>query len=142
MGSAITYDSTRGTESGEERFKKFANNSGVVGGERFRFNPILTSSRRHEYVNYCSSLRLRNGPEIDAPHVKDFANLDGILRHFITLQNFSFLMLTSDTTGDQSLGILDKLYGQSTDIAKITRKRSKPGKLKHGNGKSAQEPKV
>ncbi|GJS61273.1 hypothetical protein Tco_0656057 [Tanacetum coccineum] len=108
MGSAITYDSTRGTESGEERFKKFANNSGVVGGERFRFNPILTSSRRHEYVNYCSSLRLRNGPEIDAPHVKDFANLDGILRHFITLQNFSFLMLTSDTTGDQSLGILDK----------------------------------
>ncbi|GKE45639.1 hypothetical protein Tco_1472923 [Tanacetum coccineum] len=42
MGSAITYDSTRGTESGEERFKKFANNSGVVGGERFRFTPILT----------------------------------------------------------------------------------------------------
>ncbi|GKF70806.1 hypothetical protein Tco_0203863, partial [Tanacetum coccineum] len=38
MGSAITYDGTRGTESGEERFKKFANNSGVVGGERFRFN--------------------------------------------------------------------------------------------------------
>ncbi|GJY30161.1 DNA-directed DNA polymerase [Tanacetum coccineum] len=38
MGSVITYDSTRGTESGEERFKKFANNSGVVGGERFCFN--------------------------------------------------------------------------------------------------------
>ncbi|GJS81501.1 hypothetical protein Tco_0748042 [Tanacetum coccineum] len=35
MGSAITYDCTRGTESGEERFEKFANNSGVVGGERF-----------------------------------------------------------------------------------------------------------
>ncbi|GJZ41630.1 hypothetical protein Tco_0588516 [Tanacetum coccineum] len=35
-----TNDSTRGTESGEERFKKFANNSGVVGGERFRFNPF------------------------------------------------------------------------------------------------------
>ncbi|GJT05656.1 hypothetical protein Tco_0840118 [Tanacetum coccineum] len=31
MGSAITYDCTRGTESGEERFKKFANNSGVIG---------------------------------------------------------------------------------------------------------------
>ncbi|GKG29975.1 hypothetical protein Tco_0419873, partial [Tanacetum coccineum] len=30
----------RGTESGEERFKKFANNSGVVGGDRFRFNPF------------------------------------------------------------------------------------------------------
>ncbi|GKF72230.1 hypothetical protein Tco_0208344 [Tanacetum coccineum] len=40
MGSAITYDGTRGTESGEERFKKFANNSDVVGGERFRFNPF------------------------------------------------------------------------------------------------------
>ncbi|GKC48541.1 hypothetical protein Tco_1071286, partial [Tanacetum coccineum] len=33
IGSAITYDCTRGTESGEERFKKFANNSGVIGGE-------------------------------------------------------------------------------------------------------------
>ncbi|GJX24083.1 hypothetical protein Tco_0228528 [Tanacetum coccineum] len=31
MGSAITYDSTKVTESGEERFKKFVNNSGVVG---------------------------------------------------------------------------------------------------------------
>ncbi|GJV17530.1 hypothetical protein Tco_1362853 [Tanacetum coccineum] len=40
MGSAISNDSTRGTESGEERFKKFANNPGVVGGERFRFNPF------------------------------------------------------------------------------------------------------
>ncbi|GJS03121.1 hypothetical protein Tco_0319629 [Tanacetum coccineum] len=40
MGSAITYDSTRGTESGEEGFKKFANNSGVIGGERFLFNPF------------------------------------------------------------------------------------------------------
>ncbi|GJT29026.1 hypothetical protein Tco_0909301 [Tanacetum coccineum] len=40
MGSAITYDSTRGTESGEEKFKKFANNSGIIGGERFRFNPF------------------------------------------------------------------------------------------------------
>ncbi|GKF60093.1 hypothetical protein Tco_0176879, partial [Tanacetum coccineum] len=40
MGSAITYDSTKGTESGEERFKKFANNSSVVGGELFCFNPF------------------------------------------------------------------------------------------------------
>ncbi|GJU33928.1 hypothetical protein Tco_1182282 [Tanacetum coccineum] len=31
MGSAITYDCTRGTESSEERFEKFANNSGVIG---------------------------------------------------------------------------------------------------------------
>ncbi|GJX55518.1 retrovirus-related pol polyprotein from transposon TNT 1-94 [Tanacetum coccineum] len=31
---------------------------------------------------------------------------------------------------------------RGTDIAKITRKRSKPGKLEHGNGKSAQKPEV
>ncbi|GJQ90344.1 hypothetical protein Tco_0001483 [Tanacetum coccineum] len=30
-----------GTKSGEERFEKFANNSGIVGGERFRFNPFV-----------------------------------------------------------------------------------------------------
>ncbi|GJV22903.1 hypothetical protein Tco_1375598 [Tanacetum coccineum] len=40
MGSAITYDCTRGTKSGEESFKKFANNSGIIGGERFRYKPI------------------------------------------------------------------------------------------------------
>ncbi|GJW63508.1 putative reverse transcriptase domain-containing protein [Tanacetum coccineum] len=45
---AITYDSTRGTESGEERFKKFANNSGVIGGERFRFNPFQQVIDGHE----------------------------------------------------------------------------------------------
>ncbi|GJU05752.1 hypothetical protein Tco_1122182 [Tanacetum coccineum] len=37
---AITYDCTRGTKSGEERFKKFRNNSGIIGGERFCFNPF------------------------------------------------------------------------------------------------------
>ncbi|GJY91439.1 hypothetical protein Tco_0506635 [Tanacetum coccineum] len=31
---------------------------------------------------------------------------------------------------------------ESTDIAKITRKRSKPGKYEHENGYSAQEPRV
>ncbi|GKC21364.1 hypothetical protein Tco_1023514 [Tanacetum coccineum] len=50
MGSAITYDSTRGTESGEERFKKFANNSGVIGGECFRFNPFQQVIDSHEYI--------------------------------------------------------------------------------------------
>ncbi|GJY05094.1 hypothetical protein Tco_0371034 [Tanacetum coccineum] len=44
MGSAITYDCTRGTKSGEESFKKFANNSGIIGGERFRFNPFRQES--------------------------------------------------------------------------------------------------
>ncbi|GKB89574.1 probable DNA helicase MCM8 [Tanacetum coccineum] len=38
--TAITYDCTRGTKSREESFKKFANNSGIIGGERFCFNPF------------------------------------------------------------------------------------------------------
>ncbi|GJS85261.1 hypothetical protein Tco_0751802 [Tanacetum coccineum] len=33
-------------------------------------------------------------------------------------------------------------FAESTDIAKITRKWSKPDKHEHGNGKSAQEPGV
>ncbi|GKA46069.1 hypothetical protein Tco_0738865 [Tanacetum coccineum] len=41
MGSAITYDSTRGTESGDGLdLRNLQNNSSVVGGERFRFNPF------------------------------------------------------------------------------------------------------
>ncbi|GKG63495.1 hypothetical protein Tco_0643043, partial [Tanacetum coccineum] len=34
MGTAITNDGTGSSNSGEERFEKFANNSGVIGGER------------------------------------------------------------------------------------------------------------
>ncbi|GKD80044.1 hypothetical protein Tco_1342665 [Tanacetum coccineum] len=34
------------------------------------------------------------------------------------------------------------IISPGTDIAKITRKRSKSGKLEHGNGKSAQEPEI
>ncbi|GJT14843.1 reverse transcriptase domain-containing protein, partial [Tanacetum coccineum] len=41
----------------------------------------------------------------DAPDVKDFANLDGVLWHLITLRNFS-LTLTNVTTGDKVMGIL------------------------------------
>ncbi|GKD27382.1 hypothetical protein Tco_1233596 [Tanacetum coccineum] len=38
MCSTITDDGTGSTKSGKERFKKLANYSGVVGGERFCFN--------------------------------------------------------------------------------------------------------
>ncbi|GKC90558.1 hypothetical protein Tco_1151207, partial [Tanacetum coccineum] len=38
MCSTITDDGTRGTEFGKERFKKFANYSSVIGGERLCFN--------------------------------------------------------------------------------------------------------
>ncbi|GKF79404.1 hypothetical protein Tco_0234972, partial [Tanacetum coccineum] len=40
MSSAVTYDSSRDTKSSEERFKEFANDSGIIGGERYRFNPF------------------------------------------------------------------------------------------------------
>ncbi|GKF14647.1 reverse transcriptase domain-containing protein [Tanacetum coccineum] len=43
--------------------------------------------------------------KINAPDVKDFANLDRVLWHLITLRNFS-LTLTNVTTGDKVMGIL------------------------------------
>ncbi|GKG63045.1 hypothetical protein Tco_0638692, partial [Tanacetum coccineum] len=46
----VTNDTTRGTKSGEEIFKKFANNSGIIGGERFRCNPLRQVIDGHEYV--------------------------------------------------------------------------------------------
>ncbi|GJS96476.1 hypothetical protein Tco_0803444 [Tanacetum coccineum] len=54
MGSAITYDCTRGTKSREERFKKFANYSGVVGGERFCFNPFQQVIDDHDVLELRS----------------------------------------------------------------------------------------
>ncbi|GJW81256.1 putative reverse transcriptase domain-containing protein [Tanacetum coccineum] len=43
--------------------------------------------------------------KINAPDVKDFTNLDGVLCHLITLRNFS-LTLTNVTMGDKVMGIL------------------------------------
>nr|GEZ82222.1 hypothetical protein [Tanacetum cinerariifolium] len=40
MSTAITYDSSRSTKSGEKRFEELVNDSGVISGERFRFNPF------------------------------------------------------------------------------------------------------
>ncbi|GJZ81056.1 hypothetical protein Tco_0646050 [Tanacetum coccineum] len=61
--------------------------------------PILISSQQ---PRVCTCSLLKTGT---APDVKDFANLDGVLWHLITLRNFS-LTLTNVTTGDKVMGIL------------------------------------
>nr|GEX23046.1 hypothetical protein [Tanacetum cinerariifolium] len=38
--TAITNDGIGSSKPSKERFQEFSNNSGVVGGERFRFNPF------------------------------------------------------------------------------------------------------
>ncbi|GJY45339.1 hypothetical protein Tco_0434402 [Tanacetum coccineum] len=103
MGSAITYDSTRGTESGEERFKKLANSLGVVGRERFAFSPILQISRPPEYC-IGSLVKTGNGHmKIDAATTSKISpNLDGILRHFIMLRNLSLTQTVYIGLVDQS----------------------------------------
>ncbi|GJR80873.1 hypothetical protein Tco_0151658 [Tanacetum coccineum] len=77
MGSAITYDCTRGTKSGEESFKKFANNSGIIGGERFRFiNPFLIRFAKlglsfvaaHPVATFCLDVdQLSHRAKLDPP---------------------------------------------------------------------------
>nr|GFB74238.1 hypothetical protein [Tanacetum cinerariifolium] len=42
--TAITDDGTGGSKPSKERFQEFANNSSVVGGERFCLNPFRQSS--------------------------------------------------------------------------------------------------
>lgn len=69
MGPTITYNSTRCTKSGKETFEKF-NNSGVIGGERLRFNPFRQVIEGHEYI-LISSRWWEWSHEIDTPDVKD-----------------------------------------------------------------------
>nr|GEX60088.1 hypothetical protein [Tanacetum cinerariifolium] len=53
--TTITDDSTGGSKSGKERFKEFANNSSVVGGERFRFNPFRQVVNSYDVVRAMMS---------------------------------------------------------------------------------------
>ncbi|GJR09046.1 retrovirus-related pol polyprotein from transposon TNT 1-94 [Tanacetum coccineum] len=66
-----------------------------------------------------------------------------------TFEIFGYIGPTGDdhisTSGEalfKGFMIEVSIHELCTDIAKITRKRSKPGKHRHGNGKSAQEPEV
>ncbi|GKF04536.1 hypothetical protein Tco_0035204, partial [Tanacetum coccineum] len=72
VSTAITNYSMRSSKSGEERFQNFNDNSGIVSGERFCFNPFRQVVDGHENVLIPS--RRREWPhEIDAPYVKDLA---------------------------------------------------------------------
>nr|GEY63396.1 hypothetical protein [Tanacetum cinerariifolium] len=47
--TAITNDGTESSKPSKERFQEFANNSSVIGGERFRFNPFQQVIDGHEH---------------------------------------------------------------------------------------------
>nr|GEV79889.1 hypothetical protein [Tanacetum cinerariifolium] len=101
--SVITNAGTRGSKPRKERFQEFTNNSSVIGRERFRFDLFRQVIDGQEYI-FVPSRRHKRPHEVDAPNVKNLANLDGILRHFISLRNLS-LTLTSVTGLDQVVGI-------------------------------------
>nr|GFC49220.1 hypothetical protein [Tanacetum cinerariifolium] len=91
MGSMIADDSFGCTEPGEQRFQKFNNHSSVIYGERLGFNPF------RQIVDSYEDVLIAFGTwewthEIDAPDVKDFANLNEILWHLISLRNFSLAL--------------------------------------------------
>ncbi|GJQ90815.1 hypothetical protein Tco_0001954 [Tanacetum coccineum] len=47
---AVINDSAGSSKPSKERFQNFNNNSGIVGGERFRFDPFRQVIDSHEYV--------------------------------------------------------------------------------------------
>ncbi|GJV51683.1 hypothetical protein Tco_1447424 [Tanacetum coccineum] len=102
MGTAITNYSTRSSTSGKKRFQEF-NDSGIISGERFCFNPFRQVIDGHENV-LVPSRRWDRSYKIDAPYVKDLAYLNCVLRHFIFLRDFA-LTLASVTPCDQVMGI-------------------------------------
>ncbi|GJZ44399.1 hypothetical protein Tco_0591654 [Tanacetum coccineum] len=103
VSTAITNNSTRGSKLGEERFQEFNDNSGIISGEQFCFDPFRQVVNDHENV-LVPSRRRERAYEIDAPHVKDLAYLNCILGHLIFLRDFP-LTLTSVTPCDQVMGI-------------------------------------
>nr|GEV12862.1 reverse transcriptase domain-containing protein [Tanacetum cinerariifolium] len=52
MRTAITNDGTGSFKPSKERFQEFANNSGVIGGESFRFNPFRQVIDGHDVTGF------------------------------------------------------------------------------------------
>ncbi|GJX89393.1 hypothetical protein Tco_0341407 [Tanacetum coccineum] len=63
------------------------------------------------------------------------------LSAIVTMGGYQFSQDMTDSTEFVELVVVD-VYGfeKSTDIAKISRKRLKPGKLRHGNGRARKKP--
>ncbi|GJX25051.1 hypothetical protein Tco_0231347 [Tanacetum coccineum] len=91
MGIAITNYSTRSSKSGKKRFQELYNNSGIVSGERFSFNPFGQVVDGHE-KELVPSRRRERSHKIDAPYVIDLAHLNCILRHFIFLRDIALTL--------------------------------------------------
>nr|GEU93436.1 hypothetical protein [Tanacetum cinerariifolium] len=49
---AITNDGMEGSKPSKERFQEFAKNSGVIGGERFRFDPFRQAVDGHNVTRF------------------------------------------------------------------------------------------
>nr|GEU76148.1 60S ribosomal protein L22-2-like [Tanacetum cinerariifolium] len=92
-----------GGKAGNLGISKFSQQLGIISGERLRFYPFGQIVNGNENI-FVSSRRRKWSHEIDAPYVENLANLNCILRHFITLRNFT-LTLTSVTPCDQVMGI-------------------------------------
>nr|GFB59304.1 hypothetical protein [Tanacetum cinerariifolium] len=91
VSSTIADDSFGCTEPGEQRFQELNNNSSVIRGERLGFNPFGQIVDRNEDVFVTFGTRERSH-KVDAPYVENFANLNEILWHVISLRNFSLTL--------------------------------------------------
>ncbi|GJY19562.1 hypothetical protein Tco_0391053 [Tanacetum coccineum] len=100
MGSANTI-MHECTESGEERFKKFTNNSCVIGGERFLLQPNLIYNQRPRWC-ICWPLDEGNGPIKSMPQTSKIITDSGRnMRHLITnCEIFSIELLWHYTRDD------------------------------------------
>ncbi|GJU53901.1 hypothetical protein Tco_1227615 [Tanacetum coccineum] len=66
MSTAITNYSTRSSKSGKKRFQEFNDDSGIISGERFFFNPFRQVVNGHENV-LVPSRRREWSHKVDAP---------------------------------------------------------------------------
>ncbi|GJT10587.1 hypothetical protein Tco_0857629 [Tanacetum coccineum] len=95
--SAITNDCTGSTNIWRREISMiFAKYSGVIGGERFRFNPFWDNSRTaRDYT--CFPREDGNGPIMSMPTCKDFNILGWSFEDLITFVKFFLDRLATDS---------------------------------------------
>ncbi|GJT16386.1 hypothetical protein Tco_0875092 [Tanacetum coccineum] len=83
MGSADQLMLHGGAQIWRKRdFRNLKTTSGIIGGGALSlFNPILTIVGLPREIDLFPRDDRGPGPKSDAPHVKDFTNLDGVLRN-------------------------------------------------------------
>ncbi|GJZ02609.1 hypothetical protein Tco_0520570 [Tanacetum coccineum] len=125
MCSTITDDGTRGTESAKSDFMRISRLLGIVVGERFRFQPILSGRSFVPALRYCRESSLQCTTPADHLIRTDFEHGRVIQNELVGMLVFA-LTRTCPTIQSSLASLMSSKGGEGSLLRIASRRRMSP----------------